>query len=315
MVRRIKNLISVEFMKITRQRLFFIALFLITLTVVLSVLLEPSEGKKSSSEELGTTSETVQKLAHRPDGGFGPLIRGCKNGFALAAIFILIFSALSIATETTSGTIRMVLTRPIRRSELFLAKALTLIIIAIIIILLIEILSFAISYLAYGLSHVTDATYPDTPFPQGAKVLMIRYTLYSFIMVAFPLIAIIFFGLFISSFVENVGIAIALAILIYLSFDYIIIGLFDKVAPYLFSYYHAFYLDRLYDLSGAIADSNWAFKVIDEWIGLGKGEIKTSALYPEWQLMVIKSIIVPIGYIIVFTIPSLIILRRKDILV
>ena len=311
---RICNLIGVELTKLTRQRIFYAAILLIIITVALSVLLEPPQNKPGSDEELGGTTPVKAQIEKRPDGGFGPLSKSCKNGFVLASILMLIFSALSISSETTTGTIRMILTRPIKRSELFFAKAIMLIMVAVFIVITIEVISLTLSYAAYGLNNVTYSAYPDTPFPEGARYLMIRYSLYSFVLIIFPLVAVIFFGLLISTLVENAGFAIALAILIYLSFDYVIIGLFDKQAPYFFSYYNNFYWDKLNDLSNTISNSAWAFNVLDELFWIGNGDIKTSSLYYEWRFTVLRSIFVPICYVIVFSIPALFVLKRKDIL-
>jgi ABC-type transport system involved in multi-copper enzyme maturation permease subunit len=314
MIGRICNLIGVELTKLTRQRIFYTALILIIATVVLSVLLEAPEKKSGHDEELSSSAAAKSQPAKRPDGGFGPLSKACKNGFILASILMLIFSSLSVSSETTTGTIRMILTRPIRRSELFFAKAITLIMVAVFIVIIIEVISVSLSYAAYGLNNITYAEYPDTPFQEGARGLMLRYSFYSFALTIFPLVAIIFFGLLVSTLVENAGFAVALAILIYLAFDYILIGLVDDLSPYFFFYYDNFYWDKLNDLANTISNSTGEFSVLDELLGFGNGDIKTAMRYHEWLFTVLRSIIVPIAYVIIFSIPSLVILNKKDIL-
>ncbi|MBI4835477.1 MAG: ABC transporter permease subunit [Planctomycetes bacterium] len=322
MFKRIIDLTGVELGKLMRQRIFYIALFLIILVVVFSIFWEVSwnapSGKTSSGggevENLEETAKPVE--ASRPDGGFGPLTRACMNGFGLATIFILICASLSISSEMTTGTIRMMLIRPVRRSEFFISKAFALIIVAMMIVLLIELLSFVLVDIVYGFSKVTNPTYGDVPFEQGELALMVRYTIYTFLLVILPFITTIFLGLLISTLVENVGVAIAAAILIYLIMDYFIISIFDNAGTYFFSYYDVFYLDQLSSLAKAYSGDSWAFSVLDQLLGFGTGEIKNSSLYLEkWLPMVAKSALVPIGYIILFSVPSLIVLKKKDILV
>jgi len=308
MFSRVINLVSIELSKLVHQRIFYIALVFIILTVVISVFVE--SGSREKAVEGLTQAETTQG---RADGGFVPLCSACVNGFKLAIIFLLIFGSLSLSSEASSGTLRMILIRPFRRSELLIAKTLTLIMVVIIIMALVELLSLTLVDSFYGLGPVVD---PDFVYkPYVTKQVMSRYALYSFVLVLLPLIAVISFGLFLSTLIENTGLVVALALLIYLILDYFVIELFPEVAPYLFPYYNNLYFKTLSNISFyQDLTEIWRFRVIDGWLGLIKEESERIT-DPVRQWVIIKSIIIPLGYSILFFISSLIIFRKKDILV
>ncbi|MFA5795171.1 MAG: ABC transporter permease [Candidatus Brocadiia bacterium] len=286
MILRIWRLIKIELFKLSRQRFTYIAVFIIILTVLGTIFLTKSETAVNS---------------------FTLLSRALLNGLRIAALFILIIGCLSIASETTSGTIKTILISPIRRSELFLAKAVTLIITAVLITLLIELVSYTAVWLGFGFFDITDPTIKDYIHLQKSE--MLRYTLYTFIMVFLPVVSIAFFGLFISSLVENAGIAVAVGILFYLFIDYFIIGLLPQFAPYIFSYYLDYFPKTLADLSEGILGQMWKFTGIDYILG-----IKPQGDEIVDYLSLVKTRIVPLGYVIIFIVVGLMAVRKKDII-
>lgn len=301
MLFRLIKLVGVEFSKLRHQRLCYIALGFIILTVVLSVLVAPGE-----SAEIAETTRS---------GGFAPFSRACLNGLQLGAIFLLIFSSMTIASESSTGTLRMILTKPFRRGEFILTKLIVLIILTLGIMLLVGLLTFILVGQFYGFGNVIEPSLsPDeAPYEYVTKTVMLRYSIYSLILTLLPLIAIALFGLFISTLIENVGVAVGLSILVYLLLDYLIGGLAEWMAPYLFNHYNTFYFSTLADLSQGILTEIWHFQAIDTVLGLK--DTKTPLITTAKQWVIIKSIIIPIGYSILFLITSLIIFRRKDVLV
>lgn len=289
MFARIFRIVLVEGYKITRQNLLYIALALICLAVLGSVC-----------------ADKIFTSADEPTSGFTVLARAALNGFKIGAILLLIFGSLMIAGEMTSGTIKMVLIRPYRRSEWILAKALTLMILVLVTMVVVEILGLLVVWQAYGFTDVADPIIKD--YIHLEKAIMLRYLVYSFVLVILPLIAIALLGLFISSLLEHVGSAVALAILFYLALDYLVIGLFDNLAPYCFTYYLDWYLVTCGDLAQGILGEISKFQAIDQILGFEvSGEVDTIPL--------IKSIVVPLGYSLIFGLASLVVFKRKDILV
>ena len=284
MIPRIWSLTKIELFKFYRQRIFFISLFLVVLVVALSVLME-----KMSP----TTKATVN--------GIAPLIAGCLNGFRLVTFLILVIGALLFASETTFGTIRTILIAPIRRSEIVLAKAITVIILALLFTLLIELVAFGLSWTVYGFYNITDPTFPE--IIHLARSEMLLYMLYTFLHILLPLVAIGLMGLFISTLVENAGISVAISIILYLVLDSFVANLFEEVSSYLFNPYWNYYLDTLKNMSEGALQEIWRFKAINSFLGVKAGE--EVMLDSARNLSVIKSFVIPIIYSIIFVITSI----------
>ena len=298
--------------KLFHQRIFYLGLFLIVLTVVLSVLVEPPSKPTTQGSNVEELS-SQPKPSVRTDGGFQPLANACQNGFMVVALFLLIFGSLSVASETTLGTIRMILTRPFRRSELMLAKIIALCICAILMALLVDILSVALVQIRYGFGNVVDPRFQTEIFCQKSE--MFRFAGHSFILVLLPLMTTGIFGLFISTLIENSGLAVALTLII-IPINYFVLALFPDIATYSFTHYTNYFTGALMDVAGVFTGADRPFRIIDHWLGLPVDEsLLTSNLFPGWQWEVIKSIIIPISYTILLSILSIIIFKRKDVVV
>ncbi|MEK7448300.1 MAG: ABC transporter permease subunit [Planctomycetota bacterium] len=324
MIRRIFRLTLVEFSKIRRQKFIYLALLIILLTVIGTIFepkINPSgKVKQPSAARAGQSDDTTWEIAGQRSAtaqtgqtnGFEPMVKGCLNGFKIAVLFLLIFGSLMISSETTSGTLRTVLIRPFRRSELFLAKGLTLIIIAVLIAMIIQAVSFGLSGYFYGFRDILDPDFPDYQ-PYALKGEMFRYAFYSFVMFLLPFISAGFLGLLISTLVENTGVAVALAILLYLPLDYLMLGLFENMAPYLFNNYLEYYWSTFQDITQRILEDSWKFKIIDDFMG---GEPASRyASGSAQKLEVLKSVMVPLIYIVFFNVVGLFIFKKKDVLV
>lgn len=291
MIPRIWSLTKIELFKFYRQKIFFISLFLVVLVVVVSVLME----KISPS-----TKAQVN--------GIAPLISGCLNGFRLVTFLILVIGALLFASETTFGTIRTILIAPVKRSEIVLAKAITIIILALLFTLVIELVAFGLSWAVYGFYNITDPTFPE--IVHLARTEMFLYILYTFLHILLPLVAIGLMGLFISTLVENAGISVAISIILYLVLDSFVSNLFEEVSSYLFNPYWNYYLDTLKNMSEGALQEIWRFKAINLFLGINAGEevlIDTAR-----NLSVLKSFAIPAIYSVIFVITSIIAVNRKN---
>ena len=291
MLSRIWSLTKIELFKFYRQKIFFISLFLVILVVVVSVLMEKIS--PSSKEQVN---------------GFAPLISGCLNGFRLVTFLILVIGALLFASETTFGTIRTILIAPVKRSEIVLAKAITIIILALLFTLLIELVAFGLSWAVYGFYNITDPTFPT--MVQMAKTEMLLYMFYTFLHILLPLVAIGLMGLFISTLVENSGISVAISIILYLVLDSFVANLFEEVSSYLFNPYWNYYLDTLKNISESVFQEIWRFKAINLLLGIKSGEevlIDTAR-----NLSVLKSFVIPVIYSVIFVISSVIAVNKKN---
>lgn len=286
MISRIWCLIKIELFKIAGQKLFYLAVAIILLTLIGSIFLSPSDSSINS---------------------FTLLTRAVQNSFKIAAFFVLILGCLSISSETTAGTIKTILINPIRRSELFIAKALAIVVIAFAVALLIELLSFSLVWITYGFSDIADPTIKT--YIHLAKADMLRFTAYTFALIFLPFACVGLFGLFISSFTDNAGIAVALGILFYLFLDYFIRALSPGLAPYLFSHYLDAYTAILSDLSEGVLGRINRFDAIDYLLGAKQPGEETVD-----YLSLLLSQIIPLGYMMLFFITGLWALNRKEII-
>lgn len=288
---RIWSLTKIELFKFYRQRIFFISLFLVILVVALSVLMEK-----------------IAPSGKGPVNGIGPLIAGCLNGFRLVTFLLLVIGALLFASETTFGTVRTILIAPIRRSEIVLAKAITVIILALLFTLLIELVAFGLSWTVYGFHDITDPTFPE--IVHLAKSEMLLYMVYTFLHILLPLVAIGLMGLVISTLVENAGISVAISIILYLVLDSFVANLFEEASSFLFNPYWNYYLDTLKNMSEGALQEIWRFKAINSLLGVKAGE--EVMLDTARNLSVLKSFFIPVIYSIIFIITSIIAVNRKN---
>jgi len=291
MLSRIWSLTKIELFKFYRQKIFFVSLVLMILVVALSVLMEK-----------------IAPSAKGQINGIEPLISGCLNGFRLVTFLMLVIGALLFASETTFGTIRTILIAPVRRSELVLAKAITVIILALFFTLLIETISFGLSWMVYGFRDITDPTFPE--IIHLARSEMLIYVLYTFLHILLPLVAIGLMGLFISTLMENAGIAVAVSIILYLVLDSFVANLFEEASSFLFNPYWNYYLDTLRNMSEGALQEIWRFKAINLFLGVNAGE--EVMLDSIRNLSVLKSFIIPVIYSIIFVISSIITVNRKN---
>jgi ABC-type transport system involved in multi-copper enzyme maturation permease subunit len=292
MITRVWTITKIELHKLSRQKIVYGGFFLVITVVVISVLAEKSlEGDSLS-----------------PVNGFGPLLSGGMNGFKMAAFIILVLGGLLFASETTFGTLKTILIAPVRRSDLILAKVLTVIISALILTLLIEFISFFLAWVIYGFAPVTDPTFSE--MVHLSKKDMFIYMAYAFLHIVLPLIAIGLMGLLISTLVENAGIAVAVSIVLYLVFDFLIIELFENLSSYLFNYYLNYYLAALKNISEGVMQEVWKFRALDLFFRI---ESEDSVMLNSARFIsVVKSIVIPVVYMIMFVVASIVAVKRKN---
>ena len=148
----------------------------------------------------------------------------------IGLIFILVFSALLMADETRSGTIRAMLSAPLYRWEFYAAKAVMALLYMVMISVATLVLSTALARIHYRFGAISDSF--GVIYSQG-KVL--SNFLLAFVLTWIPLGAIVLYGLFISTIVRSPGAAVAVSIgtLYIIDFTKHLVGL----DPYIFTRY------------------------------------------------------------------------------
>jgi ABC-2 type transport system permease protein len=125
----------------------------------------------------------------------------------IGLIFILVFSAMLIAEEMGTGTIRAVLSGPLYRWELYLAKAATGVLYMLALSLVALAASMALAGFHYRFGAAGDAY--GVVYSRGT---ILRNFLLAYALSWLPLGALAMYGLFISTLVRSSGAAVAVSI-------------------------------------------------------------------------------------------------------
>lgn len=166
----------------------------------------------------------------------------------LGLILVLMFCAAMISSELGSGTIRMVLVRPLRRREFFAAKLLTGITYAVGLSASVAVSVWGVAYVFGDLTGVRyggELVYTDSAM-RATYFLAILLNL-------FPQIAAVAYALMISTLTRSTGAAIGITVGSWLVLDMVKYPL--NIAPFVFSTYMEsswqLFLDRCNALDGS----------------------------------------------------------------
>lgn len=211
MIQRVWNAYLVECMKAMRWKFTYLGPVLVIAMTMFTPFLQPGDSQEASSYGfIAFATALVLNL--------------------LGLLLILTYSASLVSSETSSGTIRLVLVRPILRHEFLLAKLLLGMTYAALITLLVAISTWSIgasrgnlSGVVYGGEMLYTSSQMATAYALGALVGLL------------PLFAVVAYALMISTLLRSSGAAVGAAIGVWIVFDTIKYPL--HIAPLLFSSY------------------------------------------------------------------------------
>ena len=148
----------------------------------------------------------------------------------IGPIFIITFAAMLVAEETGAGTIRAALAAPVHRWELYLAKAVIGLFYMMVLSAAALLFSATLAKIHYHFGAVADSAGVVYGRNQAMHEFLVSYAL-SWI----PLIALVMYGLLISTVVRNPGAAVTVGIssLYLVDFTKHLMGL----DPYIFTRY------------------------------------------------------------------------------
>lgn len=146
----------------------------------------------------------------------------------LGPIFIINFAALLLSQETGAGTIRAALAAPVHRWELFAAKAAVGLIFMLVLSVAALFFSVALAKVHYDFGAVSDSFGVIYSPEKALDEFLLAYVL-SWI----PLVALVAFGLFVSTIIRSPGpaVSVATASLLIIDFTKNLVGL----GPYIFT--------------------------------------------------------------------------------
>ena len=225
MVGRVIRLARVELLKLARHPFFFFSLALLAAATLLG----------------------AWAFGPRPNLWSGPhalllFALGAKTGLKIASFLLVIFGSLSFAGEFDKGTIRLLLTRPVTRTDVFLAKSLTCLALAAFFFAAVLALSFGFGCLKGDLGPVWDG---DQGLIFSSADAISDHAVKAVTMSAAGVLAAVFLGIVVSTFVESSGFAVAIALTLFIGID-IGLGLTrEDQARYAFSWYPGYAFETL----------------------------------------------------------------------
>lgn len=167
---------------------------------------------------------------------------GAKAGLKIASFLLVIFGSLSFAGEFDKGTVRLLLTRPVTRTELFIAKSLAGLALAAFYFAVVMALSYGFGCLRGDLGPVWDGeqglvlSTAEGISAHAAKAVRMSVA---------GVLAAVFLGIAVSTFVESSGFAVAIALTLYIGVDLGLGLVRDDQTRYFFSWYPSYAFDTL----------------------------------------------------------------------
>lgn len=201
---RVLRLVLAEGIKIGSQRFLYLSVFLLCVGVLLSAWLQPMLTGQKETE--WSRYNSYQLFAY-----------GAKFGNWMASYVLVVFSSMLFAGEFDRGTIKNLLTRPVTRTDVFLAKVFSSVLLAL---LLYGVVLF-VSYL-YSVSWGELGPVWDTQQYEMKRTAeeMSATMLYAILVGFLPLLGACFFGILISNLTESSGYAVAIAVIAFFLIDF-----------------------------------------------------------------------------------------------
>jgi ABC-2 type transport system permease protein len=224
----------------------------------------------------------------RGAGGYLVLAAALRAGLFFSAVVVLLHAATLIAGERTAGTLRLVLVRPVSRGDLLIAKALSLLGLAIVLVALTALTGWIIGLTTGGYRGYIDVRYGMELRGHGAGDLR-SAALSTLLLAPLALFAVATFGLFLSSLFESAAAAVIAATLT---------GIGIAVATFL-----------LPEGSGI-----WVFTSHVDRYATAFGDLAKGISGPGFGTrLLLPGLLVPAGTTLVFLVGARIIFARRDV--
>lgn len=218
---------------------------------------------------------------------------GAAFGMKLATVAVLIFASLSFAGEFDRGTIKIILTRPATRTEIFLSKVGTLLLLAL--ALTVGVLAYA---LLWGLfrgevGHIWHTETHDV-FLRSEAILDHAATAASVLWT--PMLATVALGIFLSNLTDSSGYAVSLALIAFVFLDpaaAFMAARHDPRVEYLFTFYPQQAFGTLTDFTRGSAAARWPDAIVSRWMHVVVPTVTfTVLILPSYLRFVRRNIVV-----------------------
>lgn len=232
MINRVLRLLRAELLKLRTHPFFPVSLALLVLGTALGGFFLQEE------------RETPWRAHH----AIAIFAGGAKVGLKLATFIMLIFGSMLFAGEFDRGTIKILLTRPVTRIDLFAAKSIAATMLALFLVAVVLYVSLAMGCLLGELGPVwDDQSYTSTTSYER----LLEHARKAVVMSIAAVVAAGFLGILVSSTSESSGFAVAITLTLFLLVDEIAIRAFrdDAVRRLFFNHYPTYAFDVLRDFA------------------------------------------------------------------
>ena len=230
----LKTIVKVEFEKLLRKKSSsLIFLFMLSVQVASAFV---NYTQRTKNFELAT--------------GFQVAAFSLQISIQMLILILLAISCISLSKELSSGTVKLILTRSVKRRDFVLGKFLTLTFISIILVVLMYMLGLFLGHILGGLNPLKEGEYLLYSWQELARGFGV-----SMLLTIPPIISLVAFGFFVSVLIKGSGGAVGTGIVSY--FFLKIISQFDPVQDFLFTTYIMLPTDNVVKLVDGIY-INWS---------------------------------------------------------
>lgn len=221
MIARIARLVAAEGMKLAAQRFLFIAIPFIVVGVLAPAIGIPALMGKKEGEWGGFNAYQL-------------FTYGAKLGVSIASYMLIIFASLLFAGEFDRGTIKVLLTRPVTRTEIFVSKVTICFLLAIALYGVVLFVSLLYGVARGDLGPVWDTTAYEM---KRTGEQMDRYLRTTILVGFLPILAAGALGILVSNLTDTSWVAIVTGIIGYLLLNLVTGFLPEKWQMKIFNYY------------------------------------------------------------------------------
>jgi ABC-type transport system involved in multi-copper enzyme maturation permease subunit len=232
-----------EYVKITRQYFFYIAILIIVLVCILAAEFVPKLYGRTAKIE---TLHSIEIFSY-----------SYPTGLKIAILFAVVFSSLAFSSEFERGTIRILLSKPITRTDFFIAKVLIITCLTLFFMMVAFYTSFLYGLIKGEMGVVWKAGEFYYIKSWGLEKIL-KDMSKAILLSILPALATAYLALLISAWLDHGGFAVAISIILVFSFDVIL--KFVREPEYLFFYYINYAFDVLSGFAKGLDDVRWEQK-------------------------------------------------------
>lgn len=197
---RVLRLVLAESIKVVSHRFLYFAVLILVAAILLLAWLQTSLAEAKGTD--WGRPNTHQIFAY-----------GAKPGLVIASLILVAFSSMLFAGEFDRGTIKNLLTRPVTRTDVFLAKVIVGVLLSLFLYFVVVYVSFAFGASFGDLGPVWDTQQYEM---KRTAAQMDGYFRKTVLVGYLPLLGACCLGILISNLMESSGYAAVAAILVYL---------------------------------------------------------------------------------------------------